>query len=498
MKIKFPAKIIRDKMEKIKEIFSPASYLTCIEISETHIKLAQFEKIKGEKRLVYLFTRNIPSQDEETVIKTLKTLLAEIKRKGLVLSLLPRHHITVRYLKLPSANPEEISAMLDFQVSKQIPYPKEEITYSYLKLGKDASGYTEILLAIVHQELVYKHLHLLRACGLEPERISFDTLADSEWFNYQYPEEKNNFLLIDIDTVYTKISVISPPGRLLFSRAIKLGMEDLEHGEDNTILENFRDEIKISLSTFMKEYPQTKIERIILTGAVAILDKLKDYLRNEFPMEIEIRLPLQRIKMGRDVLEENWFDLHRVSLNAVLGLGLERENLESLDLLPFQEKRERLARKNKLQMVFSGILIFLILSTLIGFLYKKFYEKTALLRYLNNELKKISARAQGLEEKKRNLELVRELFSDRSISLDILTELHKIVPEEIDLVSFDFEDGKGLTLRGTSTEMAAVFRFIGILDKTPYFANSQVKFVRKRVGSENLTDFEIFSPLKSR
>ncbi|MCM8798979.1 MAG: PilN domain-containing protein, partial [Candidatus Omnitrophica bacterium] len=323
-------------------------------------------------------------------------------------------------------------------------------------------------------------------------------LADSEWFNYQYPEEKNNFLLIDIDTVYTKISVISPPGRLLFSRAIKLGMEDLEHGEDNTILENFRDEIKISLSTFMKEYPQTKIERIILTGAVAILDKLKDYLRNEFPMEIEIRLPLQRIKMGRDVLEENWFDLHRVSLNAVLGLGLERENLESLDLLPFQEKRERLARKNKLQMVFSGILIFLILSTLIGFLYKKFYEKTALLRYLNNELKKISARAQGLEEKKRNLELVRELFSDRSISLDILTELHKIVPEEIDLVSFDFEDGKGLTLRGTSTEMAAVFRFIGILDKTPYFANSQVKFVRKRVGSENLTDFEIFSPLKSR
>ncbi|MFN7171140.1 MAG: type IV pilus biogenesis protein PilM, partial [Candidatus Omnitrophota bacterium] len=289
------------------------------EISETHIKLAQFEKRKGEKSLVNLFTRNLPSLDEGTVIKTIKAVLREIKKKGTVLSLLPRQQITVRYLKLPSAHPEEIEAMLDFQVSKQIPYPKEEIAYSYIKLGIDTAGYTDILLAIVHQEIAYKQLNLLHSSGLEPERISFDTLASSSWFYYLYPEYRETIFLIDVDTLYTKISVICFPGRLLFSRAIKVGVEDLEKEGDSQSLRNFRDEIKLTFSTFTKEYPQTEIKRIILTGAVSILNKLKDYLKNEFSSEIEIRLPLERIKMGRDALEENWFDQQRVSLNAVLG-----------------------------------------------------------------------------------------------------------------------------------------------------------------------------------
>ncbi|MCM8763691.1 MAG: PilN domain-containing protein, partial [Candidatus Omnitrophica bacterium] len=204
------------------------------------------------------------------------------------------------------------------------------------------------------------------------------------------------------------------------------------------------------------------------------------------------------IGFKRDVLEENWFDIHRVSLNSVLGLGLGRDILDKFNLLPLPEIKRRDEEKKKYQFIFGIILIALIILTFVGIIYRKFYEKASLVRYLNDELKKINIRAQGLEEKKRNLELIKDLFSDRSISLDILVELYKTVPAEINLVNFDFEDGKGLTLRGTSTEMASVFRFVATLDKSPYFSNSQVKFVRKRVGSEGLTDFEIFSPLKGK
>jgi len=489
---------LKEKTKKLKELYSASNYISCLEISETHIKLAQFEKRKGEKKLVYLFTRKIPSSDEETIIKTLKSVLSEIKIRGLFLSCLPRHQITVRYIKLPSTKPEELEAMLDFQIGKQIPYPKEEITYSYVKLGMDSLGYTDLLLAIVHQEAVLKHLKILDACRIKPERISFDILSTSEWFSSLYPDSKETVLIIDVDTTYTNIGVIDSLGKLIFSRAIKIGVEDLELEKEERITTDFIDEIKLSLSTFNKEKPNVKIERMILTGAVSILDKLKKSLKEEFTTEIEIRLPLEKIKIKKDVLEENWFDMHRVSLNAVLGLGLEKETPEKLNLLPLFEKEKRILEKKRIQIIFSIILISLIFLTALGFLYKKFYEKLTLVRYFNNELKKINEKAQSLEEKKRNLELIRELFSDRTISLDILTELYKIVPAEIDLVSFDFEDGKGLTLRGTSTEMAAVFRFVATLDKSPYFSNSQVKYVRKRTGAENLTDFEIFSPLKEK
>ncbi|MGE4357233.1 MAG: pilus assembly protein PilM [Candidatus Omnitrophota bacterium] len=478
-------------------MYSSVNHFTCLEISDTHIKLAQFEKKKKETKLLYLFTRNIPTQEEEVIIKTLKSLLSEIKVKGEVLSCLPRHQITVRYMKLPSHKDEELKAMLDFQITKQIPYQKEEMVYSYIKLGIDSSGYTDILLAITHEETVYKHLKLLKACNIEPERVSLNTLDTCEWFSYSYPECKETVLLIDVDTAYTGISVIVPSGKLLFSRAVKIGISDLEIDEDNSSLEALRDEIKISFSTFMKEYADLKIDKIILTGAISVLDKIKNYLKEEFVMEIEIKMPLEKIRIKKDVLEEDWFDMHRVSLTAVLGLGLCGDTPERLNLLPPVEIKRRQEEKRKTQIIFSAILIALIFLNSLGIFYRKFYEKDSLLRYLNNELKKIDIKAQELEEKKRNLELVNQLFSDRSISLDILVELYKIVPSEINLVNFDFEDGKGVVLRGTSTEMAAVFRLVALLDKTPYFSNSQVKFVRKRVGREGLTDFEIFSPLKS-
>ncbi len=476
-------------------VFAGPKVSTCIEISEGHLKLAQFETTSEGKKLAYLFTRRVPSPEEGKIVKTLQAVLSELRTRGIILSCLPRHQVTVRYLKLPSANPRELEAMLDFQVTKQIPYPREETVYSYSVLGVDSGGYADILLAIVHQETVLQHLRILKACNLEPANVGFNALASCAWFLQGSPALSSPTLLIDVDTIYTTLSVVGSRG-LLFTRAIKLGVEDFEAKEKISALASLEEEVGLSLSTYAKESPESPITRVVLTGATSVLDMLKDALEKEFTYEFEIKLPLEKIKFKRDVLEENWFDMHRVSLNAVLGLGLEAEASYRLNLLPASVKETRMKQQRQRQVIFSFVLSGLILLSAVGFLAKKLYEKSSTLHYLNRELRKVSSRAQDLEAKKRNLELIRELFSQRSICLDIILELHRIVPAEISLLSFDFEDRKGLVLRGTSKEMAAVFRFVAILDKAAYFANSQVKFVKKRAGTEELTDFEVYCPLK--
>jgi Tfp pilus assembly PilM family ATPase len=502
MKIKFAKSPSLAKLSGktgfMKAIFSPPPILTCLEISENHVKLAQFVTQKdGRKELVYLITRKIPSAEEEVLTKVLRQMTAEFKIKGRFLSCVARNLVTVRYLKMPSVNPQEVEAMLDFQITKQMPYPKEETVYSYSILGKDATGYADILLAIVHQEVIAQHLRILKAGNLEPERVSFNALACCEWFLYGRPQISQSVLLIDIDTTYTNIGVVRGEG-LFFTRAIKWGLEDFRSGNnDASILKQLLEEIRLSLSAYGKESPSTPITKAVLTGAASVLDKIKDVLEKEFGFEVEIKLPLEGIKVNKEVLEGNWFDLHGVSLNAVLGLALEQDKALKINLLPSSVKESRLKQEKQHQLLLSILLAGFIFLTGLGFITKKFHEKSRIVFYLRQSARQISTLAEALEGKKRNLDLVKEQFGQRSISLDIILELHKIVPVEINLVNFDFEDKKGVTLRGTSKAMAEVFRFVTILEKSAYFSKSQVKFVKKRGGADDLTDFEIYCPLKT-
>ncbi|MCX5657343.1 MAG: pilus assembly protein PilM, partial [Candidatus Omnitrophica bacterium] len=347
MKIKFPIlSILVKKSEPIKGMFIQPRMRTSLEITEEYIKLAQFEYIKEMPRLIHLVTRKIPSPNEEDAVKTLRVALSGLKIKGPVLSCLSRHQVTVRYLKLPSANTGELEAMLDFQVAKQIPYPREETLYSYLAINIDPSGYTDVLLAIVHQEVVCRHLRILKACNLEPELVSFNALASSAWFLHINRQPEEAVLFVDVDAIYTDIGIIDSQG-LSFTRTVKLGGNDFESEHAAAALKQLNEEARLSVSSYEKDSGASAVKRIILTGAVSILDKIKGAFEKELRFEVEIKLPLEGIEVSKNVLEKNWFDMHKVSLSAVLGLGLEKEALCGLNLLPPSVKAGRDKVKTK-------------------------------------------------------------------------------------------------------------------------------------------------------
>ncbi len=497
MKIKFPIfDILIKKAGPIKGMFIQPKMRTSLEITEEYIKLAQFEYIKEMPLLIHLVTRKIPSPNEEDAVKTLRAALSGLKIKGPVLSCLSRHQVTVRYLKLPSANRGELEAMLDFQVAKQIPYPKEETLYSYSAINIDPSGYTDVLLAIVHQEVVCRHLRILKACNIEPELVSFNTLASSAWFLHMNKQPMEAVLFVDVDAIYTDIGIIDSRG-LSFTRTVKLGGNDFESERATVALKQLNEEVRLSVSSYEKDSGASIVRRIVLTGAASALDRIKGAFEKEFRLEVEIKLPLDSLKVSKNVLEKNWFDMHKVSLSAVLGLGLKKDTLHGLNLLPPSVKSGRDKVKTKHEIYLSIILIGFIALTVVSFISRKIHEKSRQLNFINLQMQKVSSDAQALEEKRRNIKLIEDLTEAKDTGLYILLELHKIVPQDIELTNFDFENKKGLTLKGTSATMAGVFKFVGVLDKSNYFTNSKVKFVKKRATAEGLTDFEIFCPLKN-
>ena len=84
----------------------------------------------------------------------------------------------------------------------------------------------------------------------------------------------------------------------------------------------------------------------------------------------------------------------------------------------------------------------------------------------------------------------------KNSALEVLREIHKVVPQEIYLTNISFEEGKLISLRGTSKAMSEVFKFVKTLEGLPIFKNVKTKYVTKRrLKGKDLTDFEITCPL---
>ena len=99
---------------------------------------------------------------------------------------------------------------------------------------------------------------------------------------------------------------------------------------------------------------------------------------------------------------------------------------------------------------------------------------------------------------KGNAELVQNQLMFKGSSIDILRELYAILPEDISLTIFEFEDKNRILLRGTAKELSRVFDLLPILKKSPYFEEVQINYATKRTFKEKVfADFEIICALKN-
>ncbi len=472
--------------------------ITVLEITEKYLKIAQSAGSKGRRVLTVLKAEALPQGiDDQGISHRISGLFKrkDIKKTPEVILCLSRYLVTARYLKIPSREPAEIEKIIALQASKYLPYPSEELIPRYYLIGQDPEGHSRILLVIVHQDVINRHLRILKESNLSASMALVSSYGLYNWYlSSRSPEEiAEPVMLVDINPTYQDLAVICA-GKLVFTRSFSVEADPQDPASVNLGQGKITEEINRSMVTYRKDKIDKDPAKIILTGNPKSIGMLGKRVSIALSLPVATVGSLEKVALKDKVhWEETDF-----SFSSIIGLAL-GSPLESLDLIPKGAKEKKKAQTRgkawlKVTVLFVGILFTLLLGAT-----KSLYDKNEYLQELKVELNKLHLEAGSLEEIKNRLEIIREQVSIPASSIDALYELYRITSPGIILNSFSFDEKKQVLIKGQAQDLSAVFKLVSALEKSEYFRGVAVKNASKRkTRLTEVADFEIVCPLLKR
>ncbi|MBI4436828.1 MAG: pilus assembly protein PilM [Candidatus Omnitrophica bacterium] len=469
-----------------------------IELSERVVKVLQVAGEGSQRKVVYLNALEVASQDEEEVAKQLSTLLKQIPLKSdRVFASIPRSQVTTRTPVLPSTQPSELLKIVEFQIEKLIPFPKEKIIFDYRILETTPEGYSRLLLVIAGEEVIRRDLAILKRVGLSPESIFFSSEGLVAWLNLVQGEKKEDGIfsvLVDVDLFTTHVEVLRG-GELYFTRSFSIGSRQLGRGKEDPSQEAFFQELKRTFVAFKKEFPPGDIHHLFLSGSAGILPSVQRIVSSQLSIPIEAIDFKAHCPLETSVLPEEGF-LQEVSFSSSAGLLLrERKNI---DLIPHSIKEARVRRTfRRTATQFFALLAgsFFLLSLMFG---RSLQSRRQTLLSLETQLHEVEPVATQMESMHQQLEVLKARSAQSEAMLELLRELYRLIPQETSLTFLLLEPGH-LSLQGGSKDLAPVFQFAKSLESSPLFKSVQVKNATRRTLSEGeITYFRIDALLETK
>ena len=412
--------------------------------NDQFLKVGKYSVEPGQKSKILGFEKNlIPSGADTKILKdAINSLLKKLEySNNNIVVCLPRWQATCRYIKIPSITESEVEKIAYLQCALYLPYPPEELICGY-QLIRIKDGYSEINLTIAHKNSVDKYTDIF-AQQIKSEKLNvvLSSYGLCGLFYSLKPDENECVMLVDEGDGQAEIAVVLM-NKVLYSRSFKL-LKSQEGWQDT-----LKTEIAKTKDAFSKEMPGITVNRV------------ETLAHPEASM-----------------------------------LGLARENIPvSLNLLP-KELKEKSAvstlkkERIKIAIFAAGITLIWIIGAL-----KNLDNKTKYLIRLKSELRQISNEAKPLENIEQRFKFLEKNTAKKESGLEVLYELHKIIPIKVNLTSLDYEDNKTLLLRGLTSELNSVFSLVSELEKSPVFNKFKIKIdyaTQKKLVSGEMVDFQI-------
>jgi len=462
-----------------------------IELSERVIKVLQVAGEKTERKVVYLNALEVTSQDEEEVAKQLTTLLKRLPLKAdRIFASVPRSQVTTRTPLLPATQPSELLKIVEFQIEKLIPFPKEKIIFDYRILETTAEGYSRLLLVIAGEEVIRRQLTILKRVGLVPESLFFSSEGLVDWFTLVQGEkqsEENFSALVDIDLFTTHVEV-HRRGELYFTRSFSIGSRQLSPQGETSSQETFLQELNRTFVAFKKEFPPGEIHHLFLSGSPSILPLAQRILSSEIRIPIEVIDFKAHCPLEPSVLPEEGI-LREVSFCS--GAGLLLKEARHIDLIPAADKEaraRRIFRRTAVQFLILIVGSLFLLSLIFG---RSLTTRRERFLSLEAQLHELEPLATQMESMQKQLDVLKVRSAQSEANLELLRELYRLIPQETSLTYLLVEPGR-LSLRGGSKDLATVFKFAKSLESSPLFKSVGVKNATRRTLAEGeITYFRI-------
>lgn len=232
---------------------------------------------------------------------------------------LPSNRVFTTVVDIDRLSPAELGKTIMFQADSLIPTPVAESKIDWALLGDSPKeqGKVEVLLSSVSNDYIEGRLDALESIGLNVIAFEPDTIALAR--SMIAPETMPPTMIVDIGNKTTDI-IITMNGVPRLTRSIPtgseavvksamqnlnidekqaqqfvfkfgLGKDKLEGQIYNAIIgtvELLVSDIDKSIKFFVSRYPNTRIDRIIVTGGASTLAEFPLYLANKFGMNVEI------------------------------------------------------------------------------------------------------------------------------------------------------------------------------------------------------------------
>ncbi len=465
-----------------------------VEIGSDWLKIAKKDRVKNGKVVYHVNIVKLAQikGDVEAAIADSFRLLKLNKQNVVVY--IPRHLVTVRMLDLPAIDPKEINDMIDLQVGKQTPYAKEEIIFAHKIIETNSAGYTKVMLAIVARNIVNERLDTLAKAGLTVKRVAISTEGVFNWFRGAYLadmklESSQAVLLVDIDSNYSDFIVIRK-GKIVFTRNILIGANHLTQ-ETPDRNEKFLDEIKRSLERYHSAEKNVEIVKAYLSGSGPNIQGLKGALGTALEIHFESTNPHKNLHSQSVIespLDEN---LKFVSITQLLGVTLDDKE-PGIDLTPHEQKVQNVMDRKTKQLTLMGILVVAIVTVISFLCLMNAHTKNVYLAKLKKTISNIAVEAEGIDKMRAVIDRVEQRLDPRGSSLDFITEIYRVTPQEIALTDIDIDEKRTVVLRGYGSAMSDVFKFVKILEESEKFENVKTSYTRiKNDKDKKFSEFEI-------
>jgi len=385
--------------------------LLVLDIGMQSLRLAEFSFTAGTLKLLrgarreFLLDPSMDASRPEQAHVAIKDILKEWKLKSGDLScVLPSHMVFTRVVPLdvPGGAAGQVEAVARFEAQQNIPFPLEEVVWDYVIMGQTPNGAVTVVFVAVKADLLENICRAVSSTGLNIVSVTVAPMALYDAYRHAYPEiTGSTTLLLDIGSRTTNLVITRdgsffsrsiPSGGLAVTTAIakdihadldaaellKLGRGSVALGpgfeppvdpvEANlarvarqTLLKTQADIVR-SISYYRSTLGGSDPDRILLTGGMAAMPYLSEFLMEKLQKEVSFFNPLKEIA-GQDVVlsaASSFIESNSNNLGELVGGALEKisSSTTPINLLPHSITRKRDFFK-RLPFLAAAILVFL-------------------------------------------------------------------------------------------------------------------------------------------
>ena len=264
---------------------------------------------------------------------------------------LPENEVYLNVKIVPKMSDKEIRNYINLQAPDIFPENINNLTYDYKILGEKDSGNIEILIVGAKKERIESYVNLLKRAELTPKVFEAKTISLSRVIDTK--ESNEAVIILDFGYLFSTLHV-SLKRIPRFIKTISIGSNSLNKALiQNLNLTNLQAEnykiayglnpevaegkiysflkplidsyildIKRSIIYFLDKNKSVSISKIYLTGGMAKLPGLEEYLQKNLNIPVEVFNPFTKIKVGSDLSKyENNLKELSTSLSAPIGLS---------------------------------------------------------------------------------------------------------------------------------------------------------------------------------